>query len=67
MKKNIFKAPERNQEQLIKYVGICSKCNKENEVWVKPSLTPKYCRFCGTRIHYSNISESKPSSKNVEV
>lgn len=67
MEKKNIKAPEKNQELLTKYVGRCPKCKKENEALAHSSRIPKYCRFCGARVYYSNISESKPSSKNDDV
>lgn len=48
---------KKDNEKVV-YVGECPICNKKSETSCLGHLTPKYCRFCGSRIDYSK-SEDK--------
>lgn len=48
----------------IRLEGICPNCKKFNTGLVNDGDTPKYCRFCGTRMNYFIVSN--PSSRKVE-
>lgn len=56
---------KKDNEKLV-YVGECPICNKKTETSCLGHLTPKYCRFCGSRMDYSKSEDKSPSFKNVE-